>query len=67
MARLYIVVEQKQLEYERALEQLEAMEPLYFEWKETFEQSSRELMRAKQELAFVNKADARFFTMCISS
>jgi len=53
VARLYIAVEQKQLEYESAVKKLEEMEPNYFEQKELFEGVSAELMRAKEEYAFV--------------
>lgn len=56
VARLYIVVEQKQLEYEEALQRLEDMEPKYFELKEIYENVSQELMRAKEELAFATLA-----------
>jgi len=52
VARLYITVEQKQLEYESAVKKLEEMEPTYFEQKEVFEGVSAELMRAKEEYAW---------------
>jgi len=53
VARLYITVEHKQLEYEQAITRLEAMETEYFEKKEEYEEISQTLMRAKEELAFV--------------
>ena len=53
VARLYITVEQKQLEYESAVKKLEDMEQGYFAQKELFEGVSAELMRAKEEYAFV--------------
>ena len=37
VARLYITVEQKQLEYETAVKKLEEMEPSYFEQKVLFQ------------------------------
>ena len=53
VARLYITVEQKQLEYESAVKKLEELESGYFEQKEQFEGVSAELMRTKEEYAFV--------------
>jgi len=62
VARLYISVEQKQLEYEKALDLLEAMEEKYFDGKEKYETSYAALMRAKEELAYITQASeqARF-------
>ena len=35
------------------MKRLEEMEPDYFEWKEKYEETSKELMKAKQELAYI--------------